>query len=147
MFLKPSLGVRSEYRFQDTVEEHDSLGSPSDNRFIFRRSQFQDFKNECARQRCDGFKERLGQPMSLYVPLSKGTHKATGSGDGRGRSGGSHVAPRPDRFQAEAVFIERPDLDRERRFGALEFADAGLELFLNRACSYRLALGLAGRGS
>jgi hypothetical protein len=52
-----------------------------------------------------------------------------------------------DRFQAEAVFIERPDLDRNRRFGTLEFADAGLKLFLNRACSYRLALGLAGRGS
>ena len=52
-----------------------------------------------------------------------------------------------DRFQAEAVFVERPDFDRERRFGALELADAGLELFLNRACSYRLALGLAGRGS
>src|SRR3954467_5193989 len=33
-----------------------------------------------------------------------------------------------DRFQAEAVFIERPDLDRNRRFGTLEFADAGLEL-------------------
>jgi hypothetical protein len=45
------------------------------------------------------------------------------------------------------VFIERPDLDRNRRFGALEFADAGLELFLNRTCSYRLALGLAGRGT
>jgi len=52
-----------------------------------------------------------------------------------------------DRFQAEAVFIERPDLDRNRRFGTLKFADAGLKLFLNRACSYRLALGLAGRGS
>jgi hypothetical protein len=52
-----------------------------------------------------------------------------------------------DRLQAEAVFIERPDLDRNRRFGTLEFADAGLKLFLNRACSYRLALGLAGRGS
>ena len=74
VFLKPSLGVKSEHRFQDTVEEHDSLGFPPDNRFIFRRSQFQGFKNECARQWCDGFKERLGQPMSLYVPLSKGTH-------------------------------------------------------------------------
>ena len=52
-----------------------------------------------------------------------------------------------DRFQSEAVFIECPDLDRNRRFGTLEFADAGLKLFLNRACSYRLALGLAGRGS
>ena len=52
-----------------------------------------------------------------------------------------------DRFQAEAVFVERPDFDRNRRFGTLEFADAGLELFLNRACSYRLALGLAGRGT
>src|SRR5690242_205153 len=52
-----------------------------------------------------------------------------------------------DRLQAEAVFIERPDFDRNRRFGTLEFADAGLELFLNRACSYRLALGLAGRGT
>jgi hypothetical protein len=99
-----------------------SLGFPPDNRPIFRRSQFQGFKNECARQRCDGLKEamcatrvvfkgtgtiglrghrsrrqdredrtrqmfsltvsgqpreisleRLGQPMSLYVPLSKGT--------------------------------------------------------------------------
>ena len=50
-----------------------------------------------------------------------------------------------DRFQAEAVFVERPDLDRDRRVGALELAD--LELFLNRACSYRLALGLAGRGT
>src|SRR3954467_178601 len=52
-----------------------------------------------------------------------------------------------DRFQAEAMFIERPDLDRNRRFGALELDDPGLELFLNRACSYRLALGLAGRGT
>ena len=52
-----------------------------------------------------------------------------------------------DRFQSEAVFIERPDFDRDRRVGALEFGDAGLELFLNRACSYRLALGLAGRGT
>ena len=52
-----------------------------------------------------------------------------------------------DRLQAEAVFIERPDLDRNRRFAALELGDPGLELFLNRACSYRLALGLAGRGS
>jgi hypothetical protein len=43
------------------------------------------------------------------------------------------------------VFIERPDFDRDRRVGALELAD--LELFLNRACSYRLALGLAGRGT
>jgi hypothetical protein len=52
-----------------------------------------------------------------------------------------------DRFQAEAVFVERPDFDRDRRFGALELADASLELFLNRPCSYRLALGLAGRGT
>lgn len=52
-----------------------------------------------------------------------------------------------DRFQSEAVFVERPDLDRNRRFAALEFGDAGLELFLNRTCSYRLALGLAGRGT
>ena len=52
-----------------------------------------------------------------------------------------------DRLQAEAVFIERPDFDRNRRFGTLEFADAGLKLFLNRACSYRLALGLTGRGT
>ena len=52
-----------------------------------------------------------------------------------------------DRFQAEAVFIERPDFDRDRRVGALELTDAGLELFLNRACSYRLALGLSGRGT
>jgi hypothetical protein len=43
------------------------------------------------------------------------------------------------------MFIERPDLDRNRRFAALELGD--LELFLNRACSYRLALGLAGRGT
>ena len=50
-----------------------------------------------------------------------------------------------DRFQAEAVFIERPDFDRDRRFAALELGD--LELFSNRACSYRLALGLAGRGT
>ena len=41
------------------------------------------------------------------------------------------------------MFVERPDLDRDRRVGALELAD--LELFLN--CSYRLALGLAGRGT
>jgi hypothetical protein len=34
-----------------------------------------------------------------------------------------------DRFQSEAVFVERPDLDRDRRVGALEFADAGLEFF------------------
>lgn len=52
-----------------------------------------------------------------------------------------------DRLQPEAVFVERPDLDRNRRFGTLEFADAGLELFLNRTCSYRFALGLAGRGT
>ena len=52
-----------------------------------------------------------------------------------------------DRLQAEAVFVERPDFDRNRRVGALEFGDASLELFLNRACSYRLALGLAGRGT
>jgi hypothetical protein len=43
------------------------------------------------------------------------------------------------------VFVERPDLDRNRCFGTLEFGD--LELFLNRACSYRLALGVAGRGT
>ena len=64
---------------------------------------------------------------------------------------GTAAARRPDlaqdRLQAEAVFIERPDLDRNRRVGTLELADAGLELFLNRACSYRLALGLAGRGT
>ena len=52
-----------------------------------------------------------------------------------------------DRLQSETVFIERPDFDRDRRVGALELADAGLELFLNRTCSYRLALGLAGRGT
>jgi hypothetical protein len=65
--------------------------------------------------------------------------------------GRTAAARRPDlaqdRFQSEAVFVERPDLDRNRRFGALELADAGLELFLNRTCSYRLALGLAGRGT
>jgi hypothetical protein len=33
-----------------------------------------------------------------------------------------------DRLQSEAVFIERPDFDRDRRVGALELADAGLEL-------------------
>ena len=52
-----------------------------------------------------------------------------------------------DRLQSEAVFVERPDFDRDRRVGALELADTGLELFLNRPCSYRLALGLAGRGT
>src|SRR4051812_20463137 len=67
--------------------------------------------------------------------------------------GRTAAARRPDlaqdRFQAEAVFFERPDFDRDRCFGTLEFADAGLKLFLNRACScsYRLALGLAGRGT
>ena len=45
------------------------------------------------------------------------------------------------------MFVERPDLNRNRCFGTLEFGDAGLELFLNRTCSYRLALGLAGRGT
>jgi hypothetical protein len=64
---------------------------------------------------------------------------------------GAAAAWRPDlaqdRFQAEAVFVERPDFDRDRRVAALELSDAGLELFLNRACSYRLALGLAGRGT
>ncbi len=66
-------------------------------------------------------------------------------------SGRTAAARRPDlaqdRFQAEAVFVERPDFDRNRRFGALKLGDAGLEIFLNRACSYRLALGLAGRGT
>ena len=52
-----------------------------------------------------------------------------------------------DRLQSEAVFIERPDFGRDRCVGALEFGDASLEFFLNRACSYRLALGLAGRGT
>ena len=33
-----------------------------------------------------------------------------------------------DRFQSEAMFIERPDLDRNRRFAALELGDPGLEL-------------------
>jgi len=65
--------------------------------------------------------------------------------------GRTAAARRPDlaqdRLQAEAMFIERPNLDRNRRFAALELTDAGLELFLNRACSYRLALGLAGRGT
>src|SRR3954462_5593773 len=64
---------------------------------------------------------------------------------------GAAAARRPDlaqdRLQAEAVFVERPNFDRAGRFGALELADAGLKLFLNRACSYRLALGLAGRGT
>ena len=67
------------------------------------------------------------------------------TGDGAAAAGRPDLAQ--DRFQAEAVFVERPDFDRDRRVGALELADAGLELFLNRACSYRLALGLAGRGS
>ena len=67
------------------------------------------------------------------------------TGDGAAAAGRPDLAQ--DRFQAEAVFVERPDLDRDRRVGALELADAGLELFLNRACSYRLALGLAGRGT
>ena len=64
---------------------------------------------------------------------------------------GAAAAWRPDlaqdRLQSEAVFVERPDFDRDRRVGALELTDAGLELFLNRPCSYRLALGLAGRGT
>jgi len=64
---------------------------------------------------------------------------------------GTAAARRPDlaqdRLQAEAVFVERPNFDRAGRFGALKLGDAGLELFLNRACSYRLALGLAGRGT
>ena len=34
-----------------------------------------------------------------------------------------------DRFQSEAVFIERPDFNRDRRVGALEFGDASLEFF------------------
>src|SRR3954453_7302248 len=62
---------------------------------------------------------------------------------------GTAAARRPDlaqdRLQAEAVFVERPNFDRAGRFGALKLGD--LELFLNRACSYRLALGLAGRGT
>ncbi len=66
-------------------------------------------------------------------------------GDGAAATGRPDLAQ--DRLQAEAVFIERPDLDRAGRFCAPEFGDAGLELFLNRACSYRLALGLAGRGT
>ena len=35
----------------------------------------------------------------------------------------------PDRLQPEAVFIERPDLDRNGRFRAQQFADAGLQIF------------------
>jgi hypothetical protein len=65
--------------------------------------------------------------------------------------GGTAAARRPDlaqdRFQSEAVFVERPDFNRTGRFGALKPGDAGLEFFLNRACSYRLRLGLAGRGT
>src|SRR3954447_420481 len=44
-FLKSSLGIRSEHRFRDTVEEHVSLVFPPDNRPISRRSQFQGFGN------------------------------------------------------------------------------------------------------
>ena len=62
------------------------------------------------------------------------------TGDGAAAAGRPDLAQ--DRFQSEAVFIERPDFDRDRRVAALEIGD--LELFLNRACSYRLALGLAG---
>src|SRR5687767_10688649 len=62
---------------------------------------------------------------------------------------GTAAARRPDlaqdRLPAEAVFVERPNFDRAGRFGAVKLGD--LELFLNRACSYRLALGLAGRGT
>src|SRR3954469_3011336 len=67
------------------------------------------------------------------------------TGDGAAAAGRPDLAQ--DRFQTEAVFVERPNFDRNRRVGALELGDAGLELFLNRACSYRLALGLAGRGT
>ena len=46
---------------------------------------------------------------------------------------GTAAARRPDltqdRFQSEAVFVERPHFDRNRRFGALKLGDAGLELF------------------
>ena len=34
-----------------------------------------------------------------------------------------------DRLQAEAVFIERPDLDRNGRSRAQQSADAGLQIF------------------
>src|SRR4051812_24163622 len=63
--------------------------------------------------------------------------------------GRTAAARRPDlaqdRFQAEAVFFERPDFDRNRRFGTLELADAGLELFFKNGrtgCLLRLSGGV-----
>ena len=51
---------------------------------------------------------------------------------------GTAAARRPDlaqdRLQAEAVLVERPDLDRAGRFRAPELGDTGLEFFLNCAC-------------
>jgi len=51
--------------------------------------------------------------------------------------GRTATARRPDsaqdRLQSEAVLVERPDLDWDRRFAALEFADAGLEFFSRTA--------------
>jgi hypothetical protein len=63
------------------------------------------------------------------IPTSGWSHKTS-----KNPAGGWTAATwRPDlaqdRFQSEAVFIERPDFDRDRRFGALELADASLELF------------------
>jgi len=61
--------------------------------------------------------------------------------------GRTAAARRPDlaqdRFQAEAVFIERPDFDRDRRFAALELADPGLELFFKNGRTGCL-LGVSG---
>jgi hypothetical protein len=62
---------------------------------------------------------------------------------------GAAAAWRPDltqdRLQAEAMLIERPDFDRNRRFGALKLGNTGLELFFysgKASCLLRLSGGV-----
>ncbi len=101
-FLKPSLGVKSEYRFQDTVEKHVFPHFSTGVRPVHNRSQCQGLRNkaacldqgasECRRiaipkshpetqvkiggrksPKTAYFSAFSDKWVSLYVPLSKGT--------------------------------------------------------------------------
>jgi len=92
LFLKSSLGVKSEHRFQDTVEEHVFPHFSADARPAHSRSQFQGFRNTAA------YLVRMGwNTAGMLYPKTSPCHRRVKMG---GRKPGKRLISAP--FQAMA---------------------------------------------
>jgi len=95
-FLKPSLGIKSEHRFQDTVEEHVFPHFSADVRPVHSRPQFQGFGNTltCPSQDAPEYHPMVSPKNRPEIASENGRTKTRINGGFQSFSGYGHVALR-----------------------------------------------------